>query len=153
MRFVLFGRYRPEQNALARDIFSRNGRNSRDFRFACSEDYWALLTDDDDRILAECTLSSERGLFSDRVQAYCICDVFVPEQYRGNQYAVALILNVMYELEPAESTTSFYLHAYRRNRSAIRCYRKIFGEPIHIGRRLVTFASNPSRSWLFRLLS
>ena len=150
MRFILFGRYRPEQHASAKQVFEQNGRSKRDFKVASREDYWALLVADNDQIVAECTLSIQHGLFSTRVQAYYISDVYVPEAHRGRQYAVALILNVMYELttKSPEPFPPFYLHAYRHNRSALRCYRKIFGEPIRVGRRLVTFSSHPPRLWM-----
>lgn len=153
MHFLLFGQSRREANPLAKHIFERNGRGKRAFRRASREDFWALLMDDRDQILAECTIHAQSGLFSKHIESYYICDVFVHPPHRGNGYAVAMILNVMYELgDPTiEDDIPFYLHAYRRNRSAIRCYTKIFGEPYRYSHHLVTFISVKPRSFWPRL--
>jgi hypothetical protein len=143
MQFVLFGRIRPNTFPLAWTIFQANGRTKRDFRRARDEEYCAMLVDGQKTILAECTISPQWTLFSTDVHQYVLYDVFVPKVHRGNGYAIALILNILYELGP----TPMYLQAYRKNVSAMRCYRKIFGAPRHVGQRLATFASGPLDFW------
>jgi hypothetical protein len=74
-----------------------------------------------------------------------ITDVFVPEAFRGNEYTVALLMNVMNRLwrkHDPRDVPPFRIAASRKNQSAIRCYEKIFGKPYLTTRRLVYFSSD-----------
>lgn len=58
-----------------------------------------------------------------------ICNVFVEESYRGNNYSVLLILNVLLFLEQKCSKKTYVqIRSSILNFAAFYCYRKVFGE-------------------------
>jgi hypothetical protein len=70
--------------------------------------------------------------------------MFVESRFRGNSYAPLLILNVLCDLVPVLQIANIPLriHAWRKNKSAIRAYQKVFGAPYRITRHLVSFSTH-----------
>lgn len=101
-------------------------------------DYWCCLYNNDDEIIAECSVSRVNKYRS----YYYIADVYVTEKFRGNGYAVALILNVIYSYDQLGISGPFELCAYSTNLSAQRCYNKIFGNPSYKKYNLVYYSIN-----------
>lgn len=96
--------------------------------FGC--DYWFCIYNNNDEIMAECSVFHKTGTcLNNYRQYYYIADVYVPDRFRGNGYAVALILNVIYYFDQNGIEGPFELCAYTSNYSAQRCYDKIFGKP------------------------
>ena len=112
--------------------------------------YWFELYDHD-HIVASCQVYPYWNLFSPLIQYYVITDIWVPHQYRGNQYAVALILNTMdrlSRLHAKDTCPPFRIVVSRTNRAAIHCCEKVFGQPYAVSSRRVRFSSRPPhRKW------
>jgi hypothetical protein len=115
--------------------------------------YWFELVDDSGT-LASCQVYPVSSLFCPEIRYYMITDVYVPEQHRGNQYAGALLLNVMDRLtrrHAGNRIPPFRIASLRENEAAIRCYTRVFGAPYLTTRRLVHFSSDPAdrkrKSW------
>ncbi len=112
------------------------------------------LTDEPHGTVASCHVYPVSSLFCPDIRYYMITDVHVPEAHRGNQYAGALLLNVMDRLSKRhfeDRIPPFRVAALRSNDAAIRCYSRVFGTPYLTTRRLVYFSSDPQdrkrKSW------
>lgn len=146
MQLVIFGRERPFGIPKAKKVFIQNRRSERAFYLAKKAPLFFLLTNEQQEILAECAVHPQLTLFSEKVHSYLITDVYVPFEFRGNEYAVLLILNVLFLLwTPQEIPV--YIYADRHNPSAVRCYKKIFGEPTRTTRFLAIFGTHRPTTW------
>lgn len=104
------------------------------------------LVDDPHGVVAECQVYPISSLFCPEIRYFMITDVFVPPQFRGNEYTVALLMNVMERLGRKfvpEKIPPFRIASLRDNESALRCYRKVFGEPYLKTGKFVYFSSDP----------
>lgn len=106
-----------------------------------NEDFWFALCTQNDEIIAECFVSKKHSFCLDRLQYYHITDLFVPELFRGNNYAMLLILNILYHFDQLNDPTGFRIEAYCDNIPAYRSYSKIFGEPLYIFYQKAYFSS------------
>lgn len=89
-------------------------------------DYWCILYDSDENIMAECSVIQYPDEHPD---LYEIHDVFVAPEFRGNNYSVLLILNTIIYIKNINSTADIRIKSYNTNISACICYQKIFGDP------------------------
>jgi RimJ/RimL family protein N-acetyltransferase len=101
-------------------------------------DYWFILYNDiDNTIIGECSVIQEN------YNVFEINDVYVSQKYRGNNYSILLIMNVLHYFD----TEYFYINKLTvklctniDNIAAITCYKKIFGEPYRIDSKYTYFA-------------
>lgn len=61
---------------------------------------------------------------------FSINDVFVEERFRGNNYMVLLLVNLLYHFDSLNIHYNYSIIAHIHNISAVKTYTKIFGEPI-----------------------
>lgn len=86
-------------------------------------DYWVFLYDENEVNLAECALT----ILEDE-KSILITDIWVDEEHRGNGYCKLLLLNIFYHF----GNKTYSLETYTRNKSAMKCYKSVFGEPKRI---------------------
>lgn len=110
-----------DMNILKELYYKNFGEKLTDFISIC--EYWCTLYSKDDIILAECSIEHiDKNLFE-------IHDVFVDEKFRGNNYAVLLILNTILYIKDNFPESDIEIKCYTVNKSAYSCYSKIFGDP------------------------
>jgi hypothetical protein len=59
---------------------------------------------------------------------YIFDDVYIEEQFRGNNYAILLLLNAMESIMVNNMNTRFQISAHDDNIPAVKTYSRIFGE-------------------------
>lgn len=106
----------------------------------CSE-FWFILHDEQDRILAECSVERQYRRCSNVLDHYLIHDVFVYPPYRGNNYSVVLLINVMYYFDRLNYIKPFKLYTSKTNVAAIAVYKKVFGDPSYSDQQFVYFST------------
>ena len=98
-----------------------------------SLDYWFVLFNDANEVVAECgVLRSGRFIPCWTREDYTleISDVWVRQADRGKNICSLLLLNVIYYFDQTlDRERRIRLWAHRRNRAALRAYRKVFGRP------------------------
>ena len=83
-------------------------------------DYYFTIYDDKNNIIASCSVSCENN------SIYEINDVYVEEEYRGNNYSVLLIMNVLYYFEQNSNNLMIKITSFLDS-DAYHCYKKVFG--------------------------
>lgn len=94
----------------------------------CTPSFWCELRNSKGVRVAQCEVE-----FNSKKSDCYITMVFVPKIHRGNGYCELLLLNVMYyfnQIRETQKEVRFRLFVYKDNPTAIRVYRKIFGEPL-----------------------
>jgi hypothetical protein len=94
------------------------------YNIILSSDMWFILVNENDDIIAEC--SSEITTNNN----FSICDVFVEEKFRGNNYAELLLINILYHFDILNIHYNYSIVAHIDNIPAVKTYTKIFGKPI-----------------------
>jgi len=104
------------------ELYKKN-YNDKDFTYEYRyntilnySDIWFHLINENDEIIACCSVSVNKD-------CYQIDDVFVEEQFRVNNYAILLLMNVLFTSED--------------NIPAIKTYERLFGSPKKNGKDLV----------------
>lgn len=114
---------------------------TNDYEATLGSDYWFVLYNDRNEILAECSVDRIFVPCTNYIHHYYIGDVWVPQRFRGNSYAVALLLNILYYFDQNSTCQTFRLCAFADNVSACRCYEKVFGTPYACSNDLVYFST------------
>ena len=117
--------------------YSTNKEYSYEYQYNCikSLDYWFTMYDNDDNIIASCSVIQENN------NIYEINDVLVEPQFRGNNYSILLIMNVLYYFEQNfTDKININIIAELYNLSAFYSYKKIFGEPYRCDNRYAYFS-------------
>jgi GNAT superfamily N-acetyltransferase len=81
------------------------------------------LVNDDDEILAECSLND----WGNNVRR--IDDVFVEEKYRGNKYATILFNKMIQYHNDNNQYYKYVISAHNYNTPALKTYTSVFGKP------------------------
>lgn len=110
--------------------------------------YWFVLLNDKDEIVADCGAYRQGNIFPCCLRLgghhYAITDVMVYPTFRGNQYCVLLLLNVLSyfsQLEPNQPENGLIRwYTHRHNLSAVRAYRKIC-TPVYGPNQIVYFST------------
>ena len=109
------------------NLFLHNYSNNKEFpplyQYKCTLDldYWITMYDiHSNLIIASCSLD-----YSSNTE-YEIGDVLVEEQFRGNNYSVLLIMNVIAFIEQQHEKSTIKIKCLRHNSDAFYCYKKIF---------------------------
>ncbi len=95
-----------------------------EYRFSCVlryGDIWFHLVNELDEIIACCSVECLSN------NSYEINDVLVEEKFKGNNYGVLLLCNVINELDCANLKVKLFTSV--DNYPAIKTYEKIFGYP------------------------
>ena len=87
-----------------------------------SQDMWFHLINSNDMIIGCCSVKKEDN-------TYIFDDVYIEEEFRGNNYANLLLLNAMKSVRANNINASFQISAHDDNIPAVKTYSKIFGEP------------------------
>lgn len=111
-------------------------------------DYWFLLYNAANEVVAECGVT-RRGILipcwarDDFVLE--ISDVWVREADRGRNICSLLLMNVIYYFDQTlDREHRIRLWTHRRNRAALRAYRKVFGRPTGpFAKGLMEFSTHP----------
>jgi predicted GNAT family N-acyltransferase len=90
-----------------------------------SQDMWFHLVNSNDMIIGSCSVKIEDN-------TYIFDDVYIEEEFRGNNYANLLLLNAMKSVRTNNINASFQISAHDDNIPAVKTYSKIFGEPIRV---------------------
>ena len=91
--------YKNTHNKKMFELFTQNYSNNIEFppeyQYKCilNCDYWFIIYDDKNNIIASCSVNEEND------NIFEINDVFVEEKFRGNNYSVLLIMNILYYFE------------------------------------------------------
>ena len=122
------------------DLFKKNYKDNKEYppeyQYKCilESDYWFTLYDTKtDNIIASCSICIEND------NIYEINDVLVEEKYRGNNYSILLIMNVLHYLELNKNNLLIKIHS-EINSDAYYCYKKIFGKEYRKDERYAYFS-------------
>ena len=99
---------------------------------------WFHLVNSNEDIIALCTVNKNKD------KSYEICDVWVEEKFRGHNYSVLLIMNVLYYFGNTKyyfgnTKSKFKISTTIENIPAIKSYKKVFGNPVQIDNKNVHF--------------
>jgi RimJ/RimL family protein N-acetyltransferase len=93
---------------------------------------WFILVNDNDELIGECSISNRSRLETkSEVKSFELHNVYIVEKFRGNNYALLMILNVLYYLDKNYQEYNYIIKAYDDNYAAIKTYKKIVGDPIY----------------------
>ncbi len=70
---------------------------------------------------------------------YIIEDVYIEGKFRGNNYAMLLLLNAMESVCANNINARFQISANYYNIPAFKTYSKIFGEPIRVENKMFVY--------------
>ena len=117
------------------ELYKKNYKNDKDFTpeyryntILNYSDIWFHLINENDEIIACCSVLVNKN-------CYQIDDVFVEEQFRGNNYAILLLMNVLFVFN--DSKQKIILFTSEDNIPAIKTYERLFGSPKKNGKDLV----------------
>lgn len=82
---------------------------------------WFHLVNNNDEIIGCCSVNKDK--------IYTIGDVYIEKKFRGNNYAVLLLINVIDKIIINDNNARFQIMAHDTNIAAIITYQKIFGNP------------------------
>lgn len=141
---IIFNKQKTQNKKLL-DLFIFNYADNKKFppeyQYKCvlNADYWITMYDiDTNLIVASCSLETiDNG--------YEIHDVLVEERFRGNNYSILLLLNVMLFIEQQNPTEQqIFIKSYLRT-DAYYCYKKVFGEPYLLDNSYAYFSNNSEK--------
>jgi len=115
------------------DAYLKTLYNDREYKIISSLDFWFVLHKDKE-IIAECSVIVEND------NIYEINDVLVKEKYRGNNYALLLLLNVLLYFEEQNKKLMIKICSTLDNISALKTYEKIFNKPYRCDSRYAYFS-------------
>lgn len=96
-----------------------------------SQDYWFHLINSNEEIIALCSVNKNKN------GIYEIYDVWVEEKFRGHNYSVLLLMNVLYNF--GDTNSKFKISTSIKNIPAIKSYKKVFGNPVQIDNKNIHF--------------
>lgn len=120
--------YKQKKNLQLYNLFKSNYNDNKEFppdyqySMILQFDYWFSICNDANNIIASCSVVKE----TDNI--YEINDVLVEEKFRGNNYSVLLIMNILHYFEEHFQNVKIKIVAYL-NTPAYYCYLKIFDKP------------------------
>jgi ribosomal protein S18 acetylase RimI-like enzyme len=98
------------------------------------QDMWFHLVNANDMIIGCCSAKIKDN-------TYVFDDVYIEEQFRGNNYAILLLLNAMESVMSNNINARFQISAHDDNIPAVKTYSRIFGEPIRVENNKIHFQS------------
>lgn len=133
--------FKNEFNEKIYQLFKKNYSNnvefSPEYQYNCikSLDYWFILFDDSDNIVASCSVIQEND------NIYEINDVLVEPPFRGNNYSTLLIMNVLHYFDQHfDNKIVIKIISELYNYPAYISYKKIFGDPYCIDCKYAYFS-------------
>jgi hypothetical protein len=142
MHLYLEINYKNQHNDKLYNLFKQNYADDKefppDYQYRCilSCDYWFTMYDDKNNIIASCSVSKENH------NIFEINDVLVEEKFRGNNYSILLIMNVLYYFEQNFDKKLIIKIISEINSDAYYCYKKIFGDEYRSDNRYAYFSYN-----------
>ena len=89
-----------------------------------NENMWFHLVNENNDIIAACSVDIQEN------NTCSINDVLVEEKFRGNNYAVLLLVNLLYHFDILNIQYNYSIKAHADHIAAVKTYTKVFGEPI-----------------------
>jgi len=142
LKFFVYDRDRRDSLPIARMfLYYPETRNQ-----LLSYDYWFFLYNEENEVVAECGVKRCGAILPCWTRKDCtleISDVWVRESKRGQNICSLLLMNVLYYFDQnLDREHRVRLWAHRRNRAALRAYRKVFGRPTGpFGKGLMEFST------------
>ncbi len=87
---------------------------------------WFMLVNDHDELVGECSVERKSKSI---VRTLELHNVYIVQKFRGNNFALLMILNVLYYLDTLYYTYNYIIKAHDDNYPAIKTYTKIAGNP------------------------
>ena len=89
---------------------------------------WFMLVNENDELVGECSIQNKSKCI---VRTFELHDVCIVEKFRGNNFALLMIVNVLYYLDTLYHTYNYIIKAHDDNYPAIKTYTKIAGNPVY----------------------
>lgn len=91
---------------------------------------WFTLVNSNNEIIGECSIEeiSDKDSY---IKTFEFHDVFIQEKFRGNNYALLMITNVLYYLDKNYYYYDYIIKTCDNNYPALKTYKKILGEPVY----------------------
>ena len=106
---------------MALRFFTNESIPTENYKNYFKETDHAFVLQDEKELIASCTVSIENET------VFEINDVLVEEKFRGNNYSVLLLFNVLLFMEETYTKGLIKIHC-ENDSPAYFCYSKIFGE-------------------------
>lgn len=90
---------------------------------------WFMLVNDHDELIGECSIQNKSNSIGRTL--FELHNVYIVEKYRGNNFAVLMIVNVLNYLDDHYHEYNYIIKANSDNYPAINTYTKIAGDPIY----------------------
>ena len=134
---------RNNHNERLKKLYIKNYSHNKDFSpehmyetVMSSQDMWFHLVNNNDMIIGCCSVEIEDN-------TYIFDDVYVEEEFRGNNYAKLLLLYAMKSVRANNIDASFQITVHDYNVPAVKTYSRIFGEPIRVENNMFTYSGIP----------
>jgi N-acetylglutamate synthase-like GNAT family acetyltransferase len=131
---------RNNHNDRLKELFTKNYIHDKEFtpeyRYNVvinSQDMWFHLVNNNDMIIGCCSVKIEDN-------TYIFEDVYIEKKFRGNNYAILLLLNAMESVWANNINACFQISANYDNIPAVKTYSKIFGEPIRVENNMFIYS-------------
>jgi predicted GNAT family N-acyltransferase len=143
MEYFMIVTTRNNHNERLKKLYIKNYSHNKDFSsehmyetVMSSQDMWFHLVNNNDMIIGCCSVEIEEN-------KYIFDDVFIEEEFRGNNYAKLLLLYAMKSVRTNNINASFQITAHDYNIPAVKTYSRIFGEPIRVENNMFTYSGIP----------
>jgi RIO-like serine/threonine protein kinase len=140
MEYFMIVTTRNNHNERLKKLYIKNYSHNKDFSpehmyetVMSSQDMWFHLVNNNDMIIGCCSVEIEEN-------KYIFDDVFIEEEFRGNNYAKLLLLYAMKSVRANNIDASFQITAHDYNTPAVKTYSRIFGEPIRVENNMFVYS-------------
>jgi predicted GNAT family N-acyltransferase len=140
MEYFMIVTTRNNHNERLKKLYIKNYSHNKDFSpehmyemVMTSQDMWFHLVNNNDMIIGCCSVKIEDN-------KYIFDDVFIEEEFRGNNYAKLLLLYAMKSVRANNINASFQITAQDDYIPAVKTYSRIFGEPIRVENNMFIYS-------------
>ena len=140
MEYFMIVTTRNNHNERLKKLYIKNYSHNQDFSpehmydiVMSSNDMWFHLVNNNDMIIGCCSVKIEDN-------KYIFDDVFIEEEFRGNNYAKLLLLYAMKSVRANNINASFQITAHDNYIPAVKTYSRIFGEPIRVENNMFIYS-------------
>ena len=140
MEYFMIVTTRNNHNERLKKLYFKNYSHNQDFGpehmydiVMSSNDMWFHLVNNNDMIIGCCSVKIEDN-------KYIFDDVFIEEEFRGNNYAKLLLLYAMKSVRANNINASFQISAQNDYIPAVKTYSSIFGKPIRVENNMFIYS-------------
>ena len=127
---------RNNHNERLKKLYIKNYSHNEEHMYEMvmtSQDMWFHLVNNNDMIIGCCSAKIEDN-------KYIFDDVFIEEEFRGNNYAKLLLLYAMKSVRANNINASFQISAQNNYIPAVKTYSRIFGKPIRVENNMFIYS-------------